>query len=111
MHSTAGTLTVDAAIATGGGDVTLWAQGGLTVNLLDAGVGNVSLSAAGTVAQDAGTVITATSLSAVSQGGSILTGANRVSVFSATNTGTGDIVLTNTLGLDVGHGGQPWSRW
>ncbi len=102
----ASALTVTGAAINfdGAGDLTLTTKGALTLAApVRAPVGTVALNADGVIAQSSG-FIQAVSLSGSSKGGATLTSAtnaitNTLGVFA--NSGTGNIILTNKLFLNV----------
>ena len=102
----ASALTVTGAAINfdGAGDLTLTTKGALTLAApVRAPVGTVALNAGGVIAQSSG-FIQAVSLTGSSKGGATLTSAtnaitNTLGVFA--NSGTGNIILTNTLFLNV----------
>ncbi len=94
----AGSLITGGAVSSEGGNITLQADGDLTMSERVQTEGDVSLTADGAIAQTgAGRVLTTARLTTVSRGAQSLTGANTVQSFVATNTGAGDIELTNTV--------------
>jgi hypothetical protein len=60
------------------------------------GAGGVGLSSSGSISESGGLISTTGTLTTVSAGGTNLIGANTVSALDATNTGSGDVSLTNS---------------
>src|SRR5207245_7376599 len=76
------------------------ALGGLTG--ISAGAGNVTLTAGGTISEAPGGVIsTGGLLTTSSVGGTTLGNANTVARFTASNSGAGNISLTNTGDMTI----------
>ena len=89
--SNTGNLTVNGITHTGTGNVLLTNVGNLTLGG-DLTANAVQLSSTSSISQ-AGGIITAASLATTSVGGAFLSGSNRVGLFSASNSGSGDVVF------------------
>ncbi len=106
-QSTAGTrldgaanqITSLLATNTGTSDIAVTSLSALALTSVSNTGGAVSLSAGGAITQTG--AISGTALTTSSIGGTTLNGANRVSSFSALNTGSGDISLVNTTRPDA----------
>ena len=95
----AGGLTVTGAVGATGG-ITLNTGGALAVNsTVNAGAGNVTLTATGAISDTA--AITANLLTTSSVGGTVLDFGHVVTSFNATNATSGNVVLNDTGGLGI----------
>ena len=97
-----GTVNSTVGITTAGQNVSLQTGSSLTLNnLINAGVGNVTLNAAGAVTQGAGNTITAAGLELLGAGPFTLTDAgNDIGILAASTTGT--ISYRDTNGFSIG---------
>ncbi len=100
---TVGTVNDHSGISSGGFDISLTAAGDLTlVSNVNAGVGNVLLTATGAVIETSGTV-TANGLAVVSGDSPVLLSGNNINVLAAQVTGANqNFSFTNASGLTVG---------
>ncbi len=104
-----GTVNINAggSLSSTGGAITITNNGSssplLIAAAVNAGAGNVSLSATGAQITEsgAGLVNTSGTLTTSSQIGQTLNGANTVGSFNATNTASGAVALTNTGNLTI----------
>jgi len=94
LTNTAAPLSVTGISQAGGGDVTINNTGAISVGGATVTGGNLTLTASGTIGQTG--AIAADLLTTSSAGGTLLNGSNTVGAFNATNTGAGNIELTNT---------------
>ncbi|MBI3480773.1 MAG: filamentous hemagglutinin N-terminal domain-containing protein [Nitrosomonadales bacterium] len=94
MISNTGALTTSGAVSSNG-NISLAATGAMSIGASVAG-GNIALSGAAISEAAAGSLNTPGLLGVVSTGGATLTGANALGSFNATNSGAGNISLTNT---------------
>ena len=94
LTNTAAPLGITGISQAGGGDVIINNTGAITVGGATVAGGDLTLTASGTIGQTG--AIAAGLLTTSSAGGTLLNGANTVGAFKATNTGAGNIELTNT---------------
>ncbi len=94
LTNTAAPLGITGISQAGGDDVIISNTGAITVGGATVTAGDLTLTASSTIGQSG--AIAADLLTTSSAGGTLLNSANTVGAFKATNTGTGNIVLTNT---------------
>ena len=94
LDSATNTIGKFAATNTGSADIALTTSGSLAVGAINNAGGKVILKSGGAIGQTG--AITAAALDTTSVGGLVLNAANTVGKFSAVNSTSGDIVLTNT---------------
>jgi hypothetical protein len=108
IDSSASTFTIDSAINIGAGNLTLTTGSGENLTLDAALTGStVDLISGGQISQNSAGLITASAhLAGSSVGGATLTAANLIGGFDAfTNTGGGNVSLTDAQSLYIGTGG------
>ncbi len=97
LTNTAATLTITGISQSGGGNVAVTNSGSITISgAITAVTANVNLTATGSISETGAGAISCALLTTNSATGTTLDGANTVATFSASNSTSGNVSLTNT---------------
>ena len=100
LFNTVNSLTITGISQTVGGNVLISNTGNLDINGAVDTTGNVDLTASEAITESGdGRIVNAAILATQSSGGQTLNGINSINSFQATNSGSGDIELSNTANL------------